>query len=331
MTNYSKPALLAIGVGVAATGGALAILLADPVTTGNWKLDHYLLPIVVTITIGAGHLFGAALRDVRLLGALGFLMIFGIGTGLTIYSSVGAQKTGSGAQLVADAKFHNDAIREKTADRDLAKTRLGEAQQMVKNEMTGEVCGRKCKDWKQRAKEVQALVNQYDGELLALGAPQVTPSKARPFAEAMGVLGFDAGKIEHIASAFEPFAYSLLFELTAIVAFGFGFGGRHQTQRQPKAGTPPKVGDETGKVVQLPIAAKVAPIQATSIEQISDEEAAKLRDIFNTPKARVIPADVVFKKRDAGMKQQDIAAELGTNQGRISEILSGKRSEIVIH
>ena len=230
-THYQHGRTLAITCGLAATGGALAILLADPVTTGNWRLDHVLLPVVVSITIAAGHLCGSALRGWRILPGLGFALVFCIGTLLTVYSSVGAQKSGAGARQVAEVAYHNGAISEKRAEIEHARVRARQAQAMADKEMTGERCGPRCKDWRLREQEVQARIAKLEGELQGMGAPQVAPSKARPFAEALGVLGFDAAKVEKVAATFEPFAFSLLFELTAIIAFGYGFAAK---RRQPE-------------------------------------------------------------------------------------------------
>lgn len=234
MTAYHSGRALAIVCGIAATGGAFAILLADPITTGNWRLDHVLLPLIVAITIAAGHLCGSALRGWRILPAMGFVLIFATGTVLTVYSSVGAQKSGAGARQEAAVASHNEALAAKQAELVRARARLEQANAMADREMTGERCGRRCDDWKTRAKEVTARITQIEGEIQGLGAPQIAPSKARPFAEAMGVLGLNAAQIEKAAVVFEPFAFSLLFELTAIVAFGYGFGHR-QTERTAKA------------------------------------------------------------------------------------------------
>ena len=91
---------------MAATGGALAILLADPITTGNWRLDHALLPVIVGVTIAAGHLVGSAIRDRKALAATGFALVFTIGTLLTVYSSVGSQAE-KGGNKAADVEAHN--------------------------------------------------------------------------------------------------------------------------------------------------------------------------------------------------------------------------------
>lgn len=222
--DYHSGRALAIIAGVAATAGALAILLADPVMTGGWRLDHVLLPLIVAITIAAGHLCGSALWGWRLLPAAGFATIFLIGTALTVYSSVGAQKSGADAQQVASAASHNAMLADKRAELARARQRSEQASQMADREAGAGGCGRRCNDWKLRAKEVDARILQLEGELQRLGAEHVAPSRARPFAEAMGVMGWDVETVYALAATFEPFAFSLLFELTAIVAFSYGFG-----------------------------------------------------------------------------------------------------------
>lgn len=278
MTNhYHHGRHLAIACGLTATGGALAILLADPVTTGNWRLDHVLLPVVVGITIAAGHLCGSALRGWRILPGLGFASVFMIGTLLTVYSSVGAQKSGAGARQAVEVAYHNDAIEAKRAEIEHARVRFRQAEATADREMSGERCGPRCKDWRLRAKEVQAHIGQLEGELQSLGAPQIAPSKARPFAEAMGVLGFDRAQIEKVAAVFEPFAYSLLFELTAIIAFGYGFAGKKRrpapepdpVKWEPDDLTPMQ--EEDDKVISFCRAFKKANGRAPTIPEVQSK------------------------------------------------------------
>lgn len=49
------------------------------------------------------------------------------------------------------------------------------------------------------------------------------------------------------------------------------------------------------------------------------------------PRLRVLTAGVVNDRLTAGRKQHEIAAEFGVNQGRISELISGKRESVVLH
>ena len=54
--KYHNGRGLAILAGIAATSGAIALLLAEPLTTGHWTLDHGLVPLVVGLTVASGHL-----------------------------------------------------------------------------------------------------------------------------------------------------------------------------------------------------------------------------------------------------------------------------------
>jgi hypothetical protein len=240
MTIIRSP--LAIATGLAASGGALAILLHDPISSGQWRLDHGLLPIVVAITIAAGHLLGTAARSRKPVSALGFAAVFAVGTVLTVYSSVGSQKA-SGSDKASAVEAHNAAVAAQQAaivgkrrERDLAADMLKGAQARLLAECgTGK--GSKCAG-------VQATVSVYDGavkghdatvrqmeaDLARMGGVRVARPKARAFGEAAAIFGFDAAKVEAGATVLEPFAFSLLLELAAIVAFGFGF---QHSQRVP--------------------------------------------------------------------------------------------------
>ena len=69
---------------------------------------------------------------------------------------------------------------------------------------------------------------------MRMGGEKVARPKAAAFATAAAIFGADRAKVEAAATVLEPFAYSLLLELTAIVAFGYGFG--HGNREQPASG-----------------------------------------------------------------------------------------------
>lgn len=236
MQTYHVRSWLAIATGLAAAGGALAILLHDPITSGQWRLDHGLLPVVVAITIAAGHLLGTAARQRKVISCLGFALVFAVGTVLTVYSSVGSQNASSGDKASA-VEAHNALVAAKQAsiiakrrEREAAVDMLKAAQARLLAEcQTGK--GSKCAG-------IQATVSVYDGavkghdatvreleaDLARMGGARVARPKAAAFGEAAAIFGFDRRTVESAAAVLEPFAFSLLLELTAIVAFGFGFG-----------------------------------------------------------------------------------------------------------
>ena len=234
-TRYHTGRALAIAAGIASTVGALGMLLADPITTGAWRLDHALLPIVVFITIASGHLAGSALRSLKPLSAVGFAALFLLGSVLTVYQSVGSQKqqTGDKAASIEEA---NRRIADLKAEIARSIERRTMAQTMADREMTGQRCGNRCEDWKRRAAEVASHIKTLEGELAGLGAPRSARPRADALAEVMAVAGYDRTRVAALASTLEPFAFSLLLELTAIVAFGYGFAGsRRHAFREPAA------------------------------------------------------------------------------------------------
>lgn len=254
---YHVRSWLAIATGVAAAGGALAILLQDPIATGQWRVDHGLLPVVVFVAIATGHLLGHALKGRHYASAFGFLMTFLLATGLTVYLSVGAQKAASGDKALS-VESHNKAIADKRGELTKSRERLTTAEAMVERETANKRCAQSCKDWKQRADEVRSHIAILEVQLTDLGGEKVARPKATALAEAAAVFGFDRKKIETAATVLEPFAFSLLLEITAIVAFGFGFGS-HRPDPAP------------------------APVQALTFEKpLTDREVEDLRRVLRT-------------------------------------------------
>lgn len=72
---YHAGRALAIFTGVAATGGAIYLLLADAIRTGHWTQDHALVPLVVGLTVAASTLASIALKRWKLLSAIGFVIV----------------------------------------------------------------------------------------------------------------------------------------------------------------------------------------------------------------------------------------------------------------
>src|SRR3990172_3784633 len=105
------PQWLARVAGLAATGGALYLLCSDAIKTGAWGMEHILMPVIVGITIMAGHLIGSAVRDWKPISALGFAGLFLIGTALTVYTSVGRQAATADAQVLAAESVNAGRVR----------------------------------------------------------------------------------------------------------------------------------------------------------------------------------------------------------------------------
>lgn len=230
MTTNNTPAKgLAIAVGTFASIGAMAILLWEPMHTGNWTLDHALVPLVVGLTIAAGHL--AKVAGFRRFGAAaGFSIAFLLGTAFTLYSSVGRQaETAEGHALSVEQAntLYDDAARMK-----------GEAEGTIKDLRAKAVreCssgkGKKCDGITYSITTYEMAVKGYE-QTMRDHPRQSTATKASQAAEVAALAGFSKAAAEAFFKIFERFALALMFEWTAIVAFGYGFQHRGVTETTP--------------------------------------------------------------------------------------------------
>lgn len=239
---------LALVLGVIASGGALFILLKDDVVAGRWSDAFVLVPIMIVIALAAGHLATEALRSRKYLAAIGFALAFVLGTALTVYQSVGKQADTSDSQTLVTEASNQER---KTVEDDLARARLRYTQALdqADRETGSGGCRQKCQDWKLRAREVDAQVRELEAKLKSMNPQKPVAADADRVAKVIHMLtGADERRTKALLVLVKPFAFSLLFELTAIAAFGFAFGHQSpapaarvsaKTQPTPTAPEPP--------------------------------------------------------------------------------------------
>lgn len=223
---------LALVAGVLASTGALAILLQDGIRTGAWTLEHGLIPLLMAVQITSAHLTMSAFKQWRVVSGLGFALVAFVGTWGILYTSVGKQSSVQAETSLA-VEARNSAIADKGADLARARLRLVDADKMVDLETKNGGCpdkrrdGRRsnCSDWKQRADEVRSHIAVLEGEISSLGPPAPEGAKAEKMATLIAIFtGYDKGVVKSTLVLIEPFTYALIFELAALVAFGFAFG-----------------------------------------------------------------------------------------------------------
>lgn len=215
---------LALALGVIASGGALYILLKEDVVAGRWSDSFVLVPIMIIIALAAGHLAAEALRSRKFLAAIGFAIAFVMGTALTVYMSVGKQAETSDSHILATEASNKDrsVIEAQLADAEL---RYTQALNTADSHRSNGGCGRQCLDWSKRALEVDARIRELKAELKSMDPQKPVAADADRVAKVIHMLtGADEKRTKAVLVLVKPFAFSLLFELTAIVALGFAFG-----------------------------------------------------------------------------------------------------------
>lgn len=230
MKQYPNGRALAILAGVAATLGAIGLLLADAITTGHYTTDHALVPLVVGITIAAGHLTGAAVRSRKYGSALAFVVAFLVGTAITVMNGAGRQAEGQETKIAA-AELTNAAITTKQAELATANQRLTYAEAQMESEQTGQRCGERCKRWEKTASDRRIVVKALETELAALGPAKPVNAKAEKVAAIAEVLGGNHDRVKAGVTLIEPVMVPFLLEWVAIFALGYGLA--HSGKRQP--------------------------------------------------------------------------------------------------
>jgi hypothetical protein len=187
--------------GVLATGAALYILMNDSITSGAWTLDALLAPVTVGLTIMSGHLLGTAIGGRRWLSSTGFAVLFGVGTVLTVYGSVGRQ-----AEAHSTTGLAAESIRLQRASVMASLTRnqsmLAEAQKKLGTECaTGD--GPACKGIKATIGVYGDAITGNLAQLKAIGPERATNGAAARLAEIVGMLGGDGERALKLAVMLE--------------------------------------------------------------------------------------------------------------------------------
>lgn len=247
---------LSICLGVVATGCALAVLLQDAIRTNVWTLEHALIPGMVLIAIGAGHLASVAIRSRHYGAGLGFGVAFALATLLTLYTSVAKQADIATAHKLGIEA--NQALRS-ARETELAGHRgaVAQATAMMLQEMTGQKCGDRCKAWKARLEDSEAKAAKVEAELILMGPAQTATAGSEHVAALLGIFG--ASINPRWLSLIEPFARAWLFELTAIVALGFAF------RPEAPANAPANISARVANVANVP-ETPPAPVVKTAPE-----------------------------------------------------------------
>lgn len=249
--NTTTGRTLATVLGIIASVGSLYILLKDDVVAGRWSDAFILVPIMIVIALTAGHLAVEALRSRKILAALGFTIAFVMGTALTVYTSVGKQAESSDSQTLSaeDSTKKRASIETEIADvqrsinwarPDMLKACMGAPEPLPQNAWP------ECRRRRASVQAFEQRLPELKKDLESLGSRKPVAADADRVAKVINMLfGLDEKHVKAVLIVVKPFAFSLLFELAAIIAFGYAWGKppvrtvRETAETQPSPETPP--------------------------------------------------------------------------------------------
>lgn len=287
-TVQSWGAIALASVCIAGTG---YVLFEDVIRGGAVNVGHVTGVIALIVTIAAGHMLWPRIWA-RPFAAIGLALLFCGGTGYVVITSAGRT-----AHVMADKALE---AQEANARYTQAMADLGKARDVAAASKAA--AAKECASGKgKKCDGVMATADRDDAYMWTL---QVRADRQKPVSAQSDYLqaatlfaamsNKSVAEIEANLKLGIPFLLVIICEVGAVV-----FGNLAFEHKQLAA--PPQV-------------------QALTFERpITTQEADDLKAVL-----KLTRSDVLKMKAD-GMAQQDIAALYKVNQGRISELLNGKR------
>lgn len=213
---HSVPSLIG---GIVAATAAVAMLTRDGIQNGL-TLEHALMPVLVGLTVLAGHEAWRALKEAKLLSAAFMLVLAVFGSGIIVTETMGRRAETRDAK-VAEATKTVDQYAVTAAAYQRATKLVEEAERWVAGECrTGKKT--KCEGTTFVLDQRKAHAEKLKAELEKATAPAPVDSKADKIAYWAALLGASKAVAKEVFQNLDPFTLSLFLELGAVAFFGFG-------------------------------------------------------------------------------------------------------------
>lgn len=222
-TKYYLHSLPSTVGGIVAAGSAIALLTRDGIQNGI-TLEHALMPVLVGLTVLAGHEAWRALKEAKLLSAAFMLSLAVFGSGIIVTETMGRRAETRDAK-VAQATKTVDQYATIAADYQRASKLVAEAEAWVAGECRSGA-GAKCKGNQFVLAQRAAYAKELKGQLEQAAAPAPVDSKADKIAYWAALLGASKAVAKEVFQNLDPFTLSLFLELGAVAFFGFGVRSR---------------------------------------------------------------------------------------------------------
>jgi hypothetical protein len=187
------------------------------------------------VSILAGHLFQAALRDLKIVSAAGFLLVSCAATWGIVYTSVANQSQITETNIKA-AENTNEERALLLVERKKSTAMLDEERKAKAKECSSGD-GTRCAGLKETVRTYERAVEGIQARLDKIGPEVPVQVKADKMASLIAALcNKDQSVVKRFLLLIEPFTYSLIFEVCALVSFSYGFSH----PRPPKGSVKPQ-------------------------------------------------------------------------------------------
>lgn len=288
ITKYYLHSLPSTVGGVVAASAAIALLTRDGIQNGI-TLEHALMPVLVGLTVLAGHEAWRALKEAKLLSAAFMLVLAVFGSGIIVTETMGRRAETRDAK-VAQATKTVDQYATIAADYQRASKLVAEAEAWVGSECRSGA-GPKCKGNQFVLAQRTAYAKELKGQLEQAAAPAPVDSKADKIAYWAALLGASKAVAKEVFQNLDPFTLSLFLELGAVAFFGFGVRTRKVT---------------VSVFESVPVSVPAETPKALSFERpLTDDEVEQIRRIL--------------EGRSAPVTNDELAALAGVTKSEMSK------------
>jgi uncharacterized membrane protein len=223
MNRYHINSPMAIIGGLVCVGCSVTLVTRDAAVTGL-TADHVLMFAMVLVAILSAHLSLSALKQAKIISALGLALVAALSSSVMIYETM--KRRADTRETVRSERIHTvEQYAAIAADYQRATKLTAEAATWQASECaTGK--GKKCDGvtyvYNQRLSHQKALKAELEG----MKAPPPVDAGLDVISGLAAWFGYDKAATSSAIRTIEPFALPILFEIGAVFFFGYGFGQR---------------------------------------------------------------------------------------------------------
>ena len=300
---HSSPAIIG---GAFAALGSCALLLADVGSFSALTVDKALMPVLVGLTVLAGHLAWQATHELRMLSAAGLALVATIGIALTVTDAMG--RRAEVRDIKTSTASYAQQERSRLARLSAESVEILATHRAARDRECASGKGKLCDGKSYTVATWEAAVTGYEAKLAKLPSSAPVDAKGERVGALAGLFGYSPARVQTGFRLLEPFMLPALLELASIALFGFGI--RHVAGPTFPVASP--------VFVASPVSL-VSASRETTLSKETTQPPRSLPVVRSTDEDRII---AVLQRMGGEVYSQRLLGQfLGVSPGEVSKML----------
>jgi hypothetical protein len=222
-TKYHINSPMAIIGGLVCVGCSITLVTRDASVTG-FTADHAMMFAMVLVAILSAHLSLSALKQAKIVSALGLALVAALSSSVMIYETM--KRRADTRETVRSERTHTvEQYAAIASDYQRTTKAVTEASAWQASECASGK-GKKCEGVTYVLNQRLAYQKELKAQLEAAKAPAPVDAGLDVISALAAWFGHDKAATASAIRTIEPFALPILFEIGAVFFFGYGFGQR---------------------------------------------------------------------------------------------------------